>query len=164
MMIEGWGINKLTITLKLVSGCGPLIYSFRSSHLEVFWKKGVLRNVAKFTGKHLCQSLLLQPQACNLIKKQTLAQVFSCEFCEISKDNLSCRTPPVAASVVCCQLFIIRENVRKIFFIFRFRGIFRTKQSIYDGVFSKNSYRLKTGNYFCKNVYLKCSTGFMNFF
>ena len=29
----------------------------RSSRLEVFWKKGVLRNFAKFTGKHLCQSL-----------------------------------------------------------------------------------------------------------
>ena len=25
--------------------------------------------------------------ACNFIKKETLAQVFSCEFCEISKNN-----------------------------------------------------------------------------
>ena len=25
-------------------------------------------------------------QACNFIKKETLAQVFSCEFCEISKN------------------------------------------------------------------------------
>ena len=31
--------------------------SFRSSRLEVFSKKGVLSNFAKFTGKHLCQSL-----------------------------------------------------------------------------------------------------------
>ena len=28
-----------------------------ASHPEVFRKKGVIRNVAKFTGKHLCQSL-----------------------------------------------------------------------------------------------------------
>ena len=28
-------------------------------------------------------------QACNFIKKETLAQVFSCEFCEISKNNFS---------------------------------------------------------------------------
>ena len=28
-------------------------------------------------------------QACNFIKKETLAQVFSCEFCEISKNTLS---------------------------------------------------------------------------
>ena len=51
-------------------------------------KKGVLRNLTKFTGKHLCHSLFfnkLQPQACNFIKKDTLAQVFSCELCEISK-------------------------------------------------------------------------------
>ena len=29
----------------------------RSSRPEVFCKKGILRNFAKFTGKHLCQSL-----------------------------------------------------------------------------------------------------------
>ena len=32
------------------------------------------------------------------IKKETLAQVFSCEFCKISKNTFSHRTPPVAAS------------------------------------------------------------------
>ena len=46
---------------------------------EVFCKKGILRNFAKFTGKHLCQSF--KPQACNFIEKETLGQVFSCEFC-----------------------------------------------------------------------------------
>ena len=30
--------------------------NFRSSRREVFYKKGVLRNFTKFTGKHLCQS------------------------------------------------------------------------------------------------------------
>ena len=30
---------------------------FRSSRSEVFYKKGALRSFAKFTGKHLCQSL-----------------------------------------------------------------------------------------------------------
>ena len=34
------------------------------------------------------------------IKKETLAQVFSCEFCLISKDTFSYRTPPVAASAI----------------------------------------------------------------
>ena len=34
-----------------------------------------------------------------LFLKETLAQVFSCEFCEISKkDTFSYRTPPVAVS------------------------------------------------------------------
>ena len=31
----------------------------RSSHSKVFCKKGVFRNIAKFTGKHLCQSFFL---------------------------------------------------------------------------------------------------------
>ena len=40
------------------------------------------------------------PEAYNFIKKETLAQVFSFEFCEISKNSFSYRTPLVAASVV----------------------------------------------------------------
>ena len=91
----------------------------------MFCKKGALRNFAKFTEKHLRQSLFfnkengekpnpkemwnmgliriskvskLQAEACNFIKKEALAQVFSCEFCEISKNTFSYRTPPVAAS------------------------------------------------------------------
>ena len=31
----------------------------------------------------------LQAEACNFIKKETQAQVFSCEFCEISKNTFS---------------------------------------------------------------------------
>ena len=31
--------------------------------------------------------LLRLHEACNFIKKETLAQVFSCEFCEISKNT-----------------------------------------------------------------------------
>ena len=56
----------------------------RSSLPEVFCKKGVLKDFAKFTGKHLCQSLFIT--ACNFIKKEALAQVFSCEFCKNSKN------------------------------------------------------------------------------
>ena len=72
----------------------------------MFHKKDVLRNFAKFTGKHLCQRLFLnkvaglRPMACNFIKK-SLAQVFSCEFCEISKNTFFHRTPLVAASERC---------------------------------------------------------------
>ena len=40
----------------------------------------------------------LQAEACNFIKKETLAQVFSSEFCEVSKNTFSYGTPPVAAS------------------------------------------------------------------
>ena len=52
--------------------------------------KKVLRNFAKFTGKHLCQNLFfnkISGQVCNFIKKESLAQVFSDEFCKISKNT-----------------------------------------------------------------------------
>ena len=52
----------------------------RSSHPEVFCKKGVLRNFAKFTGKHLCQSLFFNKVAglsSTTLLKKTVAQAFS---------------------------------------------------------------------------------------
>ena len=60
---------------------------YRSSHRRCSVRKGVLRNIAKFTGKHLCQSLFFNKVAVLrsvTIKKETLVQVFSCEFWEIS--------------------------------------------------------------------------------
>ena len=59
----------------------------RSSHRRCSITKDVLRNFAKFTRKHLCQSLFFNKVAGNFIKKETLAQVFSFEFCEISKNT-----------------------------------------------------------------------------
>ena len=47
------------------------------------------------------------PETCNFIKKETLAQVFSCEFCEISKNTFVYRTPLVAASVKCIFEYIV---------------------------------------------------------
>ena len=61
----------------------------RSGHRECSVTKGVLRKFAKFTRKRLGQSLFLiklQVSVCNFIKNKTLAQVFFCEFCEISKN------------------------------------------------------------------------------
>ena len=43
------------------------------------------------------------PEAYNFIKKETLAQVFSCEFCEISKNTFFYRTSLVAASALCSE-------------------------------------------------------------
>ena len=57
----------------------------------MFCKNGVLKNFAKFTEKHLCYSLFinkiagLRPET--LLKRETLAEVFACEFCEIFKNN-----------------------------------------------------------------------------
>ena len=66
----------------------------KRSRLEVFCKKGVLRNFANFTENTCARvSFLMKLHASGL------SQVFSCEFCEIYKNTFSYRTPPVPASV-----------------------------------------------------------------
>ena len=54
-------------------------------------RKGVLRNLTKFTWKLLCQSFFFNKVAglrsSTLSKKETLAQVFSCEFYKISRNT-----------------------------------------------------------------------------
>ena len=58
----------------------------RSSLPEVFCKKGDLRNFVK----HLCQSLFFNKVAGlnpAILLKERLAQVFYCEFYEISKNT-----------------------------------------------------------------------------
>ena len=66
---------------------GIVSNNIRSSRPEVFCKKDVLKNFAKFLGKHLCQSLFFNKDATLLktllktfIKKEALAQVFFSEF------------------------------------------------------------------------------------
>ena len=63
----------------------------------MFCKKGILRSFTKLTGKHLCQRLFFN-------KIETLAQVFSCGFCEISKNTIFQRTPLVAAGMILIDL------------------------------------------------------------
>ena len=57
----------------------------------MFCKNVALKNFAKFTEKHLYQSLSFIKVAglrpATLLKK-TLAQVFSCEFCKSFKEHL----------------------------------------------------------------------------
>ena len=54
----------------------------RSSHRRCSVRKGVFGNFAKFTAKHLFQSLFFN-------KVAGLERVFSCEFYEISKNTIS---------------------------------------------------------------------------
>ena len=48
--------------------------------------------------------------ACNFIKKETLTQAFSCEFCEISNNTFSYRTPLVAASTFIITNTLVLHN------------------------------------------------------
>ena len=55
--------------------------AYRNSRPGVFCKTGALKIFAKFTGKHLCQSLIFNKVAglnLQFNKKESLAQVFSC--------------------------------------------------------------------------------------
>ena len=124
-LILSWNLLKFSICAR--SG-NLFHLVLRWSLPEVFCKKGVLRNFVKFIGTLVPESLFkiklqalghrpqtqvlgLRPQprpkasvwhtkasACNFVKKETLAQVFSCELCEISKDTFCYRTLPVSAS------------------------------------------------------------------
>ena len=78
----------------------------RSSRSKVL-RKGVLKNFEKIHRKTPV------PESYFLLKKETLAQVFSSEFWKISKNVFSYRTPPVAASVCCLLLFRGIYSVKK---------------------------------------------------
>ena len=53
-------VNKFNMIL---DNQGRLVLNERSCRPDVFFKKGLLRNFAKFTGKHLCQSLFFNKVA-----------------------------------------------------------------------------------------------------
>ena len=64
----------------------------RGGRLVVFCKKGVLKNFAKFTGKHLRSGLVFNKaadlQSLTLSKKEIPGQILSCEFCQISHNTI----------------------------------------------------------------------------
>ena len=70
--------------------------------IGVLYKKAFLKNFAEFIGINLCQGLSLE--ASNLIKKETLAQIFSCEFYEIFKDTFFTELLRTSASVMALTL------------------------------------------------------------
>ena len=64
--------------------------------------KKVFLKISQNSQENICVRvsflIKLQASVCNFIKKENLAQMFSCKFSEISKNTFSYRTPPVAAS------------------------------------------------------------------
>ena len=73
----------------------------RSNHLLMFFKIGVLKSFANFTGKHLCWSPLLKNirlKACNFIKKTTGQLFFPAKFAKFLRASFFCRIPMVTAS------------------------------------------------------------------
>ena len=66
----------------------------RSSRPDAFCKKVFLKILQNL------QENTFESEACNFIKKENLAQVFSSEFCEVFKNTFFYRTPLVTASIV----------------------------------------------------------------
>ena len=52
--------SSISFSLKWISSVLFSFFFFKSNRPEVFCKKGVLRNLAKFTGKHLSQRLFIK--------------------------------------------------------------------------------------------------------
>ena len=74
---------------------------------DVFCKKKVFLKISQNSQENTCArvSFLIKLQF-GFIKKEALAQVFSCEFSEISKDNFFHRIPLVAASVFAIKNYV----------------------------------------------------------
>ena len=100
-------IKKSTSLMLFIPVLHILLYLFSMSKRieEVTWRcsiKKVFLEISQNSQENNCAKVSflinLQASACNFIKKETLAEVFSCEFCEISKSTFFYKTPPVAAA------------------------------------------------------------------
>ena len=81
IVINNDSLKKLTLdlTVALLQCFFELFSNIQKQPPEEFYKKSVLWNFTKSTGKHLCLILFF-----NKVAGQ---QVFSCEFCEISQNT-----------------------------------------------------------------------------
>ena len=78
----------------------------RSSYSSEAAIRGVLRNFVKFTENTCARgSFLKKLPVCSFIKKEALAQVFSCEFYEFSKNTFLYSTFLLAGYHSCLFLF-----------------------------------------------------------
>ena len=97
--------------------------------------KKVFLEISQNSQENTCArvSLLinLQAEVCNFIKKDTLALVFSSEFCKISKNTLYYKTPLVAASVnILLVVYIDYSIFTYKSFLFQFSGVYNSLLSI----------------------------------
>ena len=83
---------------------------FANNYFQKQSPRGVLKNFAKFTGKHLHQSLRCAGLQLYL-KKKILAQMFSCEFWETSKNT---------SGGCFCTLFFLKK-------LFQFKNLLHKK-------------------------------------
>ena len=119
-------IPNLTLTLTMISYKGLFSRGiFPDTLLNISFSITIWKNCMK-------------GQVCNFIKKETLAQVFSCEFCKISKDTFCYRTPSMAASV-CCGRKVAAVKIEKLkAFIIKYYDISKTYSVQFRLLYSAN--------------------------
>ena len=96
-------------TIKLLTS--PFLVIFKSRHRRCSVRKGVLKNFAKFTGKHLCQSLFFNKVAglrlAILLKKRLWHRCLPLNFCKVSKNTFIEHLRKTASK--CCRRFLFKE-------------------------------------------------------
>ena len=83
-----------------------------------------------------------KPQTYNFIKRQTLAQMFSCKFFEISKNTFSYKAPPVNASVnsfLSTDLTSLESTCSNFFVLVLDRNICESILFLEESTFSKKA-------------------------
>ena len=73
-------------TLKIKSNVKINYSTFQRQPPEVFYKNGVLRNLTKFTGKHLCHSLF--SNKVSLLKKRLWHKCYPVNFAKFLRTRL----------------------------------------------------------------------------
>ena len=89
---------------------------------EVFYKKGVLRNFTKFTGKHLCQGLFFNKvtglRSATLLKKRLWHRCFLVNFVKFLRtpflQNTSGRLLLDRKSKISSELVLLNSNLFKL--------------------------------------------------
>ena len=94
-IINGWELLTIDTKVPILDVNGGPSYSSVISH---FLAKNTHIYIYIYN-LNFFVNIILPNKSCNFIEKETQAQVFSCEFCEISKNVFFYRIPLVAASV-----------------------------------------------------------------
>ena len=102
---------KMLVVSILKTKFGLMRNTFKSEAVVRRWcVKKVFLEISQKSQENTCLRvsflIKLQAKAYNFIKNETLAQVFSCEFCEISKKTFFHRSHLVAASIKCSSRYI----------------------------------------------------------
>ena len=117
LILQVGGVSPFTVLEEMFAcfymyeKCITFIYTEavaqRCSVKKMFWN--ISQNSLEKTCARVSFLIKLQAEVCNFIKKGTLAQVYSSEFYEISRNIFSYKTSPLAASAR--SKFIMVEKI-----------------------------------------------------